>query len=104
MQGVQGTVRECLFESNVADFGGAIFRGSTTGDITGSVFSSNKATKIGGAIYDSHAKVRAHTVSCIEMVACMHSCPLQITRRQHSLAISAWRVACKCQVTHAFII
>ncbi|KAK9919042.1 hypothetical protein WJX75_008926 [Coccomyxa subellipsoidea] len=56
LQGVQGNVRECLFESNVADFGGAIFRGSTTGDIIGSVFSSNKATKIGGAIYDSHAK------------------------------------------------
>ncbi|BDA46795.1 hypothetical protein COCOBI_09-2480 [Coccomyxa sp. Obi] len=56
LQGVQGTVRECLFESNVAEFGGAIFRGSTTGDISGSVFNSNKATKIGGAIYDSHAK------------------------------------------------
>lgn len=64
VQGVQGTVRECLFESNVADFGGAIFRGSTSGDIIGSVFTSNKASKIGGAIYDSHAKACVCLDSC----------------------------------------
>ncbi len=50
-------MRECVFQANVADFGGAVFRGSTNGDITGSVFVDNKAKTIGGAIYDSHAKV-----------------------------------------------
>lgn len=59
MQGVVGTVKQCLFDTNLADFGGAIFRGSTNGDISGNVFSSNKAVRIGGAIYDSHAKVSA---------------------------------------------
>ncbi len=66
MQGVVGTVKQCLFDSNLADFGGGIFRGSTNGDISGNVFQTNKAVRIGGAIYDSHAKVGpAHPVSCL---------------------------------------
>jgi hypothetical protein len=55
-QGTQGKVRECLFNGNMAEFGGALFRGSTTGDVVGCVFLSNKASKIGGAIYDSHVQ------------------------------------------------
>ena len=57
-QGTQGKVRQCLFQGNDADYGGAVFRGSATGDISGCVFLSNKASKIGGAIYDSHVQVR----------------------------------------------
>jgi hypothetical protein len=56
-QGVQGDIRQCLFQANEADFGGAIFRGSTNGNILGSVFLDNRAKSIGGAIYDSHAQV-----------------------------------------------
>ena len=50
-------MKQCLFDENTADYGGAIFRGSTDGNIIGNVFETNKATRIGGAIYDSHAKV-----------------------------------------------
>lgn len=50
-------MKQCLFDENAADYGGAIFRGSTDGNIIGNVFEANKATRIGGAIYDSHAKV-----------------------------------------------
>ncbi len=62
-QGTQGSVRDCLFNANVADFGGAVFRGSTTGDIAGCVFVSNRASKIGGAVYDSHVQVRAYPIA-----------------------------------------
>lgn len=50
-------MKQCLFEENTAVFGGAIFRGSTDGDIIGNAFEANNATRLGGAIYDSHAKV-----------------------------------------------
>ncbi len=51
------TVKQCLFDTNLADFGGGVFRGSTDGDISGNVFQNNRAIKIGGAIYDSHSQV-----------------------------------------------
>lgn len=57
-QGTQGSVRDCLFNANSAEFGGAVFRGSATGDIADCVFVSNRASKIGGAVYDSHVQVR----------------------------------------------
>lgn len=57
MQGVVATVKQCLFDANLADFGGGIFRGSTNGDISGNVFQNNRAVRIGGAIYDSHSQV-----------------------------------------------
>ena len=57
MQGVVATVKQCLFDTNLADFGGGIFRGSANGDISGNVFQNNRAVKIGGAIYDSHSQV-----------------------------------------------
>ena len=65
-QGTQGSVRDCLFNGNAADYGGAVFRGSTTGDISDCVFVSNRASKIGGAVYDSHVQVCSHapSVSC----------------------------------------
>ncbi len=64
LQGVTGTIKQCLFESNLADFGGAIFRGSANGVILGNVFNTNRATRIGGAIYDSHAKVCPEVIHC----------------------------------------
>ena len=70
LQGVTGTIKQCLFESNLADFGGAIFRGSANGVISGNVFNTNRATRIGGAIYDSHAKVRPAALYCRAEVAC----------------------------------
>ena len=69
LQGVTGTIKQCLFESNLADFGGAIFRGSANGVISGNVFNTNRATRIGGAIYDSHAKVCPAALQCRVEVA-----------------------------------
>ena len=60
------TVKQCLFDTNLADFGGGIFRGSANGDISGNVFQNNRAIRIGGAIYDSHSQVGpAHAMSVL---------------------------------------
>ena len=64
VQGVVATVKQCLFDTNLADFGGGIFRGSTNGDISGNVFQNNRAVKIGGAIYDSHSQVGPQHAVC----------------------------------------
>ena len=54
LQGVVGDVHHCVVENNAAAFGGAVFRGSSTGNIMDSTFTGNKARSFGGGVYDSH--------------------------------------------------
>ncbi|KAK9799725.1 hypothetical protein WJX73_004551 [Symbiochloris irregularis] len=55
MQGVTGTISDCVFERNaVSQFGGAVFRGTSKGDLYGCEFTGNTAVRSGAVIYDSH--------------------------------------------------
>ena len=101
-----GTVKQCLFDSNLADFGGGIFRGSANGEISGNVFQNNRALRIGGAIYDSHAQVSpAHSTQHILVVvaSCILSVLCSPTLRRMALHASltmcyrsrlAWPIVC----------
>jgi hypothetical protein len=51
---VVGDIHDSVFEFNAAAFGGAIFRGSTTGNLLDSTFTGNAAKSFGGGVYDSH--------------------------------------------------
>lgn len=62
-QGTTGNVHDCEFDGNVAVDGGAVFRGSSNGNLAGSVFNNNTARQNGGAVYDSHIQVPA-AASC----------------------------------------
>ena len=58
MQDIKGTIATSIFEGNqAATFGGAIFRGTSQGDIHSCQFSGNSAMRSGAAIYDSHVVV-----------------------------------------------
>ena len=53
-----GHITNTYFGGNTASTnGGAIFRGTSTGDISTCDFISNSAASDGGAIYDSHVQV-----------------------------------------------
>ena len=51
-------MHDCEFDRNAAQTGGAVFRGSSNGNLAGSVFRNNTAQQYGGAVYDSHVQVR----------------------------------------------
>lgn len=47
------TIANSTFFNNTAtNFGGAVFRSTSTGSLTGNAFSRNSAGRFGGAIYD----------------------------------------------------
>ena len=74
-QGTTGNVHDCEFDRNTANAGGAIFRGSSNGNIAGSVFRNNTAQQYGGAVYDSHVQVSSLELQCIARgvwIACRH--------------------------------
>ena len=58
-------MHDCEFDRNTANAGGAIFRGSSNGNIAGSVFRNNTAQQYGGAVYDSHVQVCMFELQCI---------------------------------------
>ena len=96
LQGTQGKVRQCLFQDNVAEYGGAVFRGSTTGNINGCVFLSNKASKIGGAIYDSHVQARVLLIpSFCSSASHDHACMLWPTCELQEVTDPLTQLDCK---------
>lgn len=60
-QNSAGDITSSYFANNNATFGGAIFRGTSSGNVDNNVFNANSASSDGGAIYDSHVKVGPFT-------------------------------------------
>ena len=76
-------MHDCEFDGNAALDGGAVFRGSSSGNVAGSLFRNNTAREFGGAVYDSHVQVghffaSLYSTSEIEESACcipLSTCP-----------------------------